>query len=86
MDGTGTSLHRQAVALLRVGIPAILSLYFDLFSGCLQAYIFAMLTMLYVGGAFPAQDYAKMLEKRRARKEKKANRKVRQEAALQVHQ
>ena len=73
--------------LLRVGIPAILSLYFDLFSGCLQAYIFAMLTMLYVGGAFPAQDYAKMLEKRRARKEKKANRKVRQEAArLQVHQ
>lgn len=73
--------------LLRVGIPAILSLYFDLFSGCLQAYIFAMLTMLYVGGAFPAQDYAKMLEKRRARKERKANRKVRQEAArLQVHQ
>lgn len=43
--------------LLQIGIPAILSLYFDLFSGCLQAYIFAMLTMLYVSGAFPAEEY-----------------------------
>ncbi len=35
---------------LQIGIPAILSIYFDVFSGCLQAYIFAMLTMLYVSG------------------------------------
>lgn len=35
---------------LQIGIPAILSVYFDIFSGCLQAYIFAMLTMLYVSG------------------------------------
>ena len=33
---------------LRVGIPAVLSLYFDIFSGCMQAFIFAMLTMLYI--------------------------------------
>ena len=43
--------------LLQIGIPAVLSIYFDLFSGCLQAYIFAMLTMLYVSGGFPAEEY-----------------------------
>ena len=41
----------------RVGIPAILSIYFDIFSGCLQAYIFAMLTMLYISGGFPLELY-----------------------------
>ena len=35
----------------------VLSVYFDLFSGCLQAYIFAMLTMMYVSGGFPADLY-----------------------------
>ncbi len=32
-------------------IPAVLSIYFDLFSGCIQAYIFATLTMVYVSSA-----------------------------------
>ncbi len=41
----------------RVGLPAILSIYFDIFSGCLQAYIFAMLTMLYISGGFPLELY-----------------------------
>ncbi len=41
----------------RIGIPAVLSIYFDVFSGLLQAYIFAMLTMLYVSGGFPAEEY-----------------------------
>ena len=41
------------IPFLRVGIPAVLSLYFDLFSGCMQAFIFAMLTMLYVATAHP---------------------------------
>lgn len=36
---------------LTVGIPVVFSLYFDIFSALLQAYIFAMLTMLYVSGA-----------------------------------
>lgn len=44
---------------LRVGLPAILSIYFDLFSGALQAFIFAMLTMLYVSGGFPEDEYFK---------------------------
>lgn len=43
--------------LFQIGIPAVLSIYFDVFSGVLQAYIFAMLTMLYVAGGFPAEEY-----------------------------
>lgn len=62
----------QVFPILRVGIPAILSLYFDIFSGCLQAFIFAMLTMLYVAGAFPAEDYARKMEKIK-NKNKKTN-------------
>lgn len=44
---------------LQIGIPAILSIYFDIFSGCLQAYIFAMLTMMYVSDGFPMEEYFK---------------------------
>ena len=39
------------VPFLQVGLPAILSLYFDVFSSCLQAFIFCMLTMMYIGSA-----------------------------------
>ncbi len=49
---------------LQVGIPAVLSIYFDIFSGCLQAYIFAMLTMLYISGGFPLDLY----QERKAKK------------------
>lgn len=52
------------IPLLRVGLPAILSIYFDVFSGCLQAYIFAMLTMMYVAGGFPYDEYMKRKDKR----------------------
>ena len=41
------------IPFLQVGIPAILSLYFDLFSGFIQALVFSMLTMVYVGAACP---------------------------------
>ena len=47
------------IPFLQIGIPAVLSIYFDVFSGLLQAYIFAMLTMLYVSGGFPADLYKK---------------------------
>jgi len=40
-----------AIPILQVGIPAIFSIYFDLFSSCLQAFIFCMLTMMYIGSA-----------------------------------
>ena len=58
------------IPLLQIGIPAVLSVYFDIFSGCLQAYIFAMLTMMYVSGAFNIDEF----ELRKRKKElKKAN-------------
>ena len=46
------------IPFLQIGLPALLSVYFDVFSGLLQAFIFAMLTMLYVAGGFPAEQYA----------------------------
>ena len=36
------------IPFLRIGIPAVLSVYFDIFSGCLQAYIFAMRTNIHL--------------------------------------
>lgn len=45
------------IPFLQVGIPAVLSVYFDLFSACIQAYVFSMLTMAYVSNAnAPAED------------------------------
>ena len=57
------------IPLLRIGLPAVLSMYFDIFSGCMQAYIFAMLTMLNVAGAFPQDLYE---QRKRRKMEKKA--------------
>ena len=60
------------IPFLQVGLPAVLSVYFDVFSGCIQAYIFAMLTMLNISGAYPADAIAERLAKREARRAKKA--------------
>lgn len=56
------------IPLLRVGIPAVLSLYFDIFSGCMQAYIFAMLTMMNISLGFPQDEYEKRLARKMAKK------------------
>ena len=39
------------IPVLDVGIPAILSVYFDWFSGVMQAFIFCMLTVMYIANA-----------------------------------
>ena len=39
------------IPILDVGVPAILSVYFDWFSGVMQAFIFCMLTVLYISNA-----------------------------------
>ena len=39
--------------VLAYGIPAVLSCYFDLFSGFVQAYVFSLLTMVYIAGSLP---------------------------------
>ena len=41
------------IPFMQVGIPAFLSIYFDLFSGFVQAFVFILLTMVYVGAASP---------------------------------
>lgn len=42
--------------VFQIGIPAVLSIYFDLFSGFVQALVFSLLTMVYVGGACPPPE------------------------------
>ncbi len=42
--------------IFTAGIPAVLSIYFDLFSGFVQAFVFSLLTMVYVGAANPPPD------------------------------
>ena len=44
------------VPFLAYGIPALLSCYFDLFSGFVQAYVFTLLTMVYIAGSLPETD------------------------------
>ena len=43
---------------LTYGIPAVLSCYFDLFSGFVQAYVFTLLTMVYIAGSLPEPEEA----------------------------
>ena len=43
----------SGVPVLAVGIPAMLSIYFDLFSGFVQALVFTLLSMVYISGACP---------------------------------
>lgn len=43
----------SGVPILSLGVPAVLSCYFDLFSGFVQAYVFSLLTMVYIAGSLP---------------------------------
>jgi len=52
------------IPIFQIGIPAVLSVYFDIFSGCLQAFIFATLTMMYISDGFPAEEYEKRKQKK----------------------
>lgn len=52
-------------------IPTILSLYFDIFDGLLQAYIFVFLTALYLEEAVEPIDPPKTKEQKRLEKEAK---------------
>lgn len=46
------------VPIFQFGIPAVLSLYFDLFSGFVQALVFSLLTMVYIAGSCPPPEEA----------------------------
>ena len=60
--------------VFQIGIPAVLSIYFDLFSGFVQALVFSLLTMVYVGGACPPPE--EIAEAREAKLAKKAAKKA----------
>lgn len=44
------------IPLLGIGLPAVLSLYFDWFASFMQAFIFTMLTMMYLASAAEANE------------------------------
>ena len=46
----------SGVPVLALGIPALLSVYFDVFSGFVQALVFTLLSMVYVAGACPPRE------------------------------
>ena len=46
----------SGVPVLAIGIPAVLSLYFDLFSGFVQALVFTLLSMVYIAGSLPEPE------------------------------
>lgn len=46
------------VPILSLGIPAVLSCYFDIFSGFVQALVFTLLTMVYIAGSLPEPEEA----------------------------
>ena len=46
------------VPIFTYGIPAVLSVYFDFFSGFIQALVFTLLSMVYISGSLPEPDAA----------------------------
>jgi F-type H+-transporting ATPase subunit a len=46
----------SGIPILTFGIPAVLSLYFDLFSGFVQALVFSLLSMVYIAAACPPPE------------------------------
>ena len=60
-----------SIPFLQVGVPAFLSIYFDLFSGFVQALVFSLLTMVYVGGACPPPE--ELPEKEKAKRQNLPN-------------
>jgi F-type H+-transporting ATPase subunit a len=48
----------SGVPVLAFGVPAVLSIYFDLFSGFVQALVFSLLSMVYIAGSCPGPEEA----------------------------
>ncbi len=74
----------KSVPFLKFGVPAVLSLYFDLFDGLLQAYIFCFLTAIYIQEAVEETEEespeAKKLRKAQKKAEKLAKKQAKKEA------
>ena len=48
LAGLTTKFMGISIPILQIGIPAVLHIYFDLFAGILQSFIFTMLTMVFI--------------------------------------
>lgn len=48
----------SGVPIFAFGIPAVLSIYFDIFSGFVQALVFSLLSMVYIAGSCPPPEEA----------------------------
>ena len=48
----------SGVPIFAFGIPAVLSVYFDIFSGFVQALVFSLLSMVYIAGSCPPPEEA----------------------------
>lgn len=46
----------MGVPVLTLGLPAVLSLYFDVFAGVIQAFVFSLLTMIYISSNCPPPE------------------------------
>ena len=46
----------SGVPVLSLGIPAVLSVYFDVFSAFVQALVFTLLSMVYIAGSCPEPE------------------------------
>lgn len=44
------------IPVFTYGIPAVLSVYFDFFSGFIQALVFTLLSMVYIAGSLPGPE------------------------------
>ena len=61
----------KAIPIFKVGVPVVFSLYFDLFDGLLQAYIFVFLTALYLQESVEEEEEAPKKEKRKKSRKNK---------------
>lgn len=48
LGGLGTKLIGINIPIFQVGLPVLLHIYFDMFAGILQSFIFTMLTMVFI--------------------------------------
>ena len=69
-------------AFFRIGIPAVFSIYFDIFSGCLQAFIFCMLTMINIYLAY--EDSNDTIAEKKMKKQRKIAEKAARQAKKQA--
>ncbi len=58
--------------IFQVGIPAFLSIYFDLFSAFVQALVFCLLTMVYISAASPPPEELPPKKNKRKKVRRKA--------------